>query len=80
MARLHLVLSADEEAEFVASHLETIAEQFANDFDIQLRVPDRGPEWRMLPGVLQQLPYVVYARQMSEVVVELRRINILRPT
>ena len=37
MARLHLALSADEEAEFVASHLETIVAQLATDFDNQLR-------------------------------------------
>lgn len=80
MARLHLVLSAEEEVEFVASHLEEITAQLAGDFDAQLRVPDRGPEWRMVPGVLQQLPYVVYAREMSETIIELRRINVLRPT
>ena len=80
MARLHLALSADEEAEFVASHLETIVAQLATDFDNQLRVTDRGPEWRMLPGVIRQLPYVVYAREMSESVIELRRINVLRPS
>lgn len=80
MARLHLALTPEEEVEFVASHLDAIAAQFASDFDAQLTVPGRGPEWRMIPGVLQQNPYVVYARQMSDTVIELRRIDLLRPT
>ena len=80
MARLHLALTTEEEVEFVASHLDAITTQFGSDFDAQLTVPERGPEWRMIPGVLDQIPYVVYARQMSETVIELRHIDLLRPT
>jgi hypothetical protein len=76
MARLHLALTADEEVEFVNSHLDQITHELATNFDTQLRVPGRGPEWRMIPGILQQRPYVIYARQGSDTAIELRRINI----
>jgi hypothetical protein len=76
MARLHLALIPEEEVEFVASHLSDIEAQFADDFDGQLRAPGRGPEWRMVPGVLEQRTYVVYAREMSDSVIELRQLDI----
>lgn len=76
MARLHLALTSDEQIEFVVSHLDDIEAQFAEDFDGQLRAPGRGPEWRMVPGVLRQRTYVVYAREMSDSVIELRRLDI----
>lgn len=61
----------------MASHLDKISDQFASDFEAQLQAPNYGPEWRMVPGVLGDRPDIVYARVMSDTVVELRRINII---
>ena len=77
IGRLFLALTTEEHVEFVASHLDKISEQFAADFEGQLQAPDYGPEWRMVPGVLGDRPYIVYARVMSDTVIELRRINII---
>lgn len=67
MARLHLVPPTGEEVELVASHLDEIAAQMANDFE-PAQTPRSPSWWRLTPRVFQPIPYVVYAREMSETV------------